>query len=171
MGKQIILCVETNKQADTDSTYIMDAIRHNYVIDNSVKISKIYMKTKTRYNDKGVVRDIDKLINMYNHGKSYVVYCIDTDQIESNQMHKMEFDNISDYCKNNDCELIWFCHDIEEVFIGKKVKDSEKRKTAAEFRKKECVKKLNFNDMRSNKQLKGKSNLLLVMDKYLDRKI
>ena len=109
MGKQIILCVETNKQADTDSTYIMDAIRHNYVIDNSVKISKIYMKTKTRYNDKGVVRDIDKLINMYNHGKSYVVYCIDTDQIESNQMHKMEFDNISDYCKNNDCELIWFC--------------------------------------------------------------
>ena len=151
MGKQIILCVETNKQADTDSTYIMDAIRHNYVIDNSVKISKIYMKTKTRYNDKGVVRDIDKLINMYNHGKSYVVYCIDTDQIESNQMHKMEFDNISDY---------W-----------KKVKDSEKRKTAAEFRKKECVKKLNFNDMRSNKQLKGKSNLLLVMDKYLDRKI
>ena len=49
MGKQIILCVETNKQADTDSTYIMDAIRHNYVIDNSVKISKIYMKTKTRY--------------------------------------------------------------------------------------------------------------------------
>ena len=28
MGKQIILCVETNKQADTDSTYIMDAIRH-----------------------------------------------------------------------------------------------------------------------------------------------
>ena len=52
MGKQIILCVETNKQADTDSTYIMDAIRHNYVIDNSVKISKIYMKTKTRYNYK-----------------------------------------------------------------------------------------------------------------------
>ena len=111
MGKQIILCVETNKQADTDSTYIMDAMR-----------------------------DIDKLINMYNHGKSYVVYCIDTDQIESNQMHKMEFDNISDYCKNNDCELIWFCHDVEEVFIGKKVKDSEKRKTAAEFRKKSVLK-------------------------------
>ena len=44
MGKQIILCVETNKQADTDSTYIMDAIRHNYVIDNSVKISKIIME-------------------------------------------------------------------------------------------------------------------------------
>ena len=46
MGKQIILCVETNKQADTDSTYIMDAIRHNYVIDNSVKISKIKKKKK-----------------------------------------------------------------------------------------------------------------------------
>ena len=45
MGKQIILCVETNKQADTVSTYIMYAIRHNYVIDNSVKISMIYMKT------------------------------------------------------------------------------------------------------------------------------
>ena len=80
-------------------------------------------------------------------------------------------DLITLWVKNNDCELIWFCHDVEEVFIGKKVKDSEKRKTAAEFRKKECVKKLNFNDMRSNKQLKGKSNLLLVMDKYLDRKI
>ena len=51
MGKQIILCVETNKQADTDSTYIMDAIRHNYVIDNSVKISKIYNKPHNSFHD------------------------------------------------------------------------------------------------------------------------
>ena len=34
----------------------------------------------------------------------------------------------------------FFCHDVEEVFIGKKVKDSEKRKTAAEFRKKSVLK-------------------------------
>ena len=59
----------------------------------------------------------------------------------------------------------------KKFFIGKKVKDSEKRKLRQSLEKKECVKKLNFNDMRSNKQLKGKSNLLLVMDKYLDRKI
>ena len=29
--------------------------------------------------------------------------------------------------------MVWFCHDVEEVFIGYKVSDSDKTKKAAEF--------------------------------------
>ena len=56
MAIQLILCVETNKKADTDSKYIFETIRYYYNVDNSVKLSKIYMGTKTKYNSKEVLK-------------------------------------------------------------------------------------------------------------------
>ena len=35
MAIQMIFCVETNKKADTDSIYLMDAIRHLYITQTS----------------------------------------------------------------------------------------------------------------------------------------
>ncbi len=34
MGLQLIFCVETNKQADTDWVYIMEAVRYRYELPN-----------------------------------------------------------------------------------------------------------------------------------------
>ena len=50
MAIQLILCVETNKKADTDSKYIFETLRYYYNVDNRVKVSKIYIVTITKYN-------------------------------------------------------------------------------------------------------------------------
>ena len=97
MAIQLILCVETNKKADTDSKYIFETIRYYYNVDNSVKLSKIYMGTKTKYNSKEVLKEIKQKKSMFSHGSSMVIYCIDTDQYEKNPNHKknmMKFKNI-----------------------------------------------------------------------------
>lgn len=60
MAMQMILCVETNKKADTDSIYILDTIKHWYKLNNQVKINKVYMNAKSKYNAKDVIKDIDK---------------------------------------------------------------------------------------------------------------
>ena len=169
MAIQLILCVETNKKADTDSKYIFETIRYYYNVDNSVKLSKIYMGTKTKYNSKEVLKEIKQKKSMFSHG-SMVIYCIDTDQYEKNPNHKKEYDEIQKYCEHENYEMVWFCHDVEEVFIGYKVSDSDKTKKAAEFVKKNIVKNVNYKKLSSDKLIKNTSNMLLVFDKYLQRK-
>ncbi len=170
MAIQLILCVETNKKADTDSKYIFETIRYYYNVDNSVKLSKIYMGTKTKYNSKEVLKQIKQKKSMFSHGSSMVIYCIDTDQYEKNPNHKKEYDEIQKYCEHENYEMVWFCHDVEEVFIGYKVSDSDKTKKAAEFVKKNIVKNFNYKKLSSDKLIKNTSNMLLVFDKYLQRK-
>ena len=60
--------------------------------------------------------------------------------------------------------------EVEEVFIGYKVSDSDKTKKAAEFVKKNIVKNVNYKKLSSDKLIKNTSNMLLVFDKYLQRK-
>lgn len=170
MAIQLILCVETNKKADTDSKYIFETIRYYYNVDNSVKLSKIYMGTKTKYNSKEVLKEIKQKKSMFSHGSNMVIYCIDTDQYEKNPNHKKEYDEIQKYCEHENYEMVWFCHDVEEVFIGYKVSDSDKTKKAAEFVKKNIVKNVNYKKLSSDKLIKNTSNMLLVFDKYLQRK-
>lgn len=170
MAIQLILCVETNKKADTDSKYIFETIRYYYNVDNSVKLSKIYMGTKTKYNSKEVLKEIKQKKSMFSHGSSMVIYYIDTDQYEKNPNHKKEYDEIQKYCEHENYEMVWFCHDVEEVFIGYKVSDSDKTKKAAEFVKKNIVKNVNYKKLSSDKLIKNTSNMLLVFDKYLQRK-
>lgn len=52
MAIQLILCMETTKKAATDDIYISDTIRHVYQLSNQIKISRIYMGTKTKYDSK-----------------------------------------------------------------------------------------------------------------------
>ena len=49
-----------------------------------------------------------------------VFYCIDTDLYESCYDHQKEFEDIKNFCAKNGYELIWFCHDVEEVFLRSK---------------------------------------------------
>ena len=83
MAIQMILCVETKKSADTDSIYILDTISRWYKVDNKVKISKINMNSKSRYNSKDVVREIAKKEKEFVLGDTHVIYFIDTDQYDT----------------------------------------------------------------------------------------
>lgn len=170
MAIQMIFCVETNKQADTDSIYILETIKHWYKLSNQIKISKIYMNTKSRYNSKDVRREIDKKTKDFITGKTSVIYCIDTDQYEKNADHAKELDNISQYCEENHYDLIWFCHDVEEVFLGKKISDSRKVQEAAMFRRKSKIEEIRTDDLSSNAKCACTSNILSILDKHLSRK-
>ena len=170
MAIQMILCVETNKRADTDSVYIMDTINRWYKVDNKVKISKVYMKSKSNYNSKDVVRDVTKKKKEYVLGDTHVIYFIDTDQYDRNPEHKRELEEISRYCEINGFDLVWFCHDVEEVFWGQKVSDSQKLKEATKFRKKNIIEEIKIEKLMSSTKKVGTSNIINILDKYLTRK-
>lgn len=170
MSIQMILCVETNKQADTDSIYITEAINRYFVVDNKVKISKVYMGTKTKYKSKDVLREINQKIKMYTIGESQVIYCIDTDQFETNPEHQREFQEIINFCEEHGYELIWFCHDVEEVFLGKKISDKLKRKEAADFRKNKKIEQVDVKCLASANRNCRMSNMFNILEKYLSRK-
>lgn len=170
MAIQMILCVETKKSADTDSIYILDTISRWYKIDNKIKISKINMNTKSRYNSKDVMREIAQKKRAYTHGETRVIYFIDTDQYEKNPDHARELDEISRYCKDNEYDLVWFCHDVEEVFLGHKVSDSQKVQEATAFRRKKKIEEMQIEKLMCNTKRAYVSNILNILDKYLERK-
>ncbi len=99
-----------------------------------------------------------------------MVYCIDLDNFETNSEQANLNKEISSFLDANKYEMVWFCHDIEEVFVGKSVDKSEKTKTAIDFVRKEQVNFVQEGRLMSKKEKAGFSNLQLVLDNYLDRK-
>lgn len=166
----MILCVETKKSADTDSVYILDTINRWYKVDNKVKISKINMNSKSRYNSKAVVRGVAKKKKEFVLGDTHVIFFIDTDQFEKNPDHERELQKISLYCKDNGFDLVWFCHDVEEVFWGHKVSDSQKVQEAAKFRNKKKIEEMQIEKLACNTKSACASNIINILDKYLARK-
>lgn len=170
MAIQMILCVETKKSADTDSIYILDTINRWYKVDNKVKISKINMNSKSRYNSKDVVREIAKKKKEFVLGDTHVIYFIDTDQYDRNPEHERELKEITRYCEDNGINLVWFCHDVEEVFLGHKVSDSQKVQEATTFRRKRKIEEIQIEKLSCNTQRACGSNIMNILDKYLARK-
>ncbi len=170
MAIQMILCVETKKSADTDSIYILDTINRWYKVDNKVKISKINMNSKSRYNSKDVVREIAKKKKEFVLGDTHVIYFIDTDQYDRNPEHERELKEITRYCEDNGINLVWFCHDVEEVFLGHKVSDSQKVQEATTFRRKRKIEEIQIEKLSCNTKRACVSNIMNILDKYLARK-
>ena len=77
---------------------------------------------------------------------------------------------VSQFCKDNDYDLIWFCHDVEDVFLGKRISDSEKVAQAAAFRRKKGIQGIALDKLSSAALKNHCSNIMQVLDKYLDRK-
>ena len=170
MAIQMILCVETNKRANTDYIYIFETIKHVYKEDRRITINKVYMGSKTKYKSKEVLRSIKQYTKDFTIGETKVIYCIDTDAYETDIEHKKVFDDISWFCEENGYELIWFCHDIEDVYIGKRISDSQKVQEAGAFRKKNKIEEMDLTQLSGDRQRAHTSNILCILDKYLSRK-
>lgn len=170
MAIQMILCVETNKRANTDYIYIYETIKHVYKEDRRITINKVYMGSKTKYKSKEVLRSIKQYTKDFTIGETKVIYCIDTDAYETDIEHKKVFDDISRFCEENGYELIWFCHDIEDVYIGKRISDSQKVQEAGAFRKKNKIEEMDLTQLSGDRQRAHTSNILCILDKYLSRK-
>lgn len=171
MYKQLLFCLETNKRAGTDWIYIKETIDNFYNLPNTVKLSQIYMGSKTKYNSKEIIDQISKIRKDYKLGETYIIYCIDVDDFETNPNHVNEFNNISNYCDHNSYELIWFCHDIEDVYLGRRLSDQDKVKESANFRRKNSITSISPSSLSSNNTHQiHSSNILSILDKYLKKK-
>lgn len=170
MALQLIICVESDKRARTDNIYIKETLDRFYNIGSNVNINYINMGGKSNYKAKGVVRQINQYARDFKLGETIVIICIDTDQFEKDANQKKELEEISSYVASRSYELVWFCHDVEEVYIGKSIVKDAKKNRAVDFKKKNEIKNVDEKKIASNKKIKSSSNMLEVFDKYLERR-
>lgn len=174
MGLQLIFAVETNKKCKSDWIYIKETIDKFYEYSQSqVKLSVVYMDGKGKYQNKSVKREINKLIKQYaatsKTNESKVIYCFDCDDYDRNQEDATFIKNAGQYCETEGYEFVWFCKDVERVYLGEKVKDSQKQKEAVIFKTKKMINNVNIKNLRMDNYRSNTSNIINILDKYLNR--
>ena len=65
MSRQILLCVESNNKARTDYQYIESTIKRFYIDDRKIRYRAIYLGSKTKYNAKDKVKEINNNIKKF----------------------------------------------------------------------------------------------------------
>ncbi len=167
MGLQLVFVLETNKQCNSDWIYIKDTIEHFYEYERTqVKFSPLYMNGKGNYRKKE--KQVKQLVKLYdamaktNH--SSVLYCFDCDDYDTKPDDRNFLEQAKQYCSDNGYTFIWFCKDIERVYIGKKVDDSQKKKEAELFKKRKHIDKVDKHSLSANNYQINTSNILTVLD-------
>lgn len=173
MGLQLIFVVETNKKCKSDWIYIKDTIDRFYQYDQArVKFSPVYMDGKGKYKNKE--KEICGLISQYAVGnktnQSKVIFCFDCDDYDSKPEDAEFLANAKRYCTEKRYDFIWFCKDIERVYLGEKVDESQKKKESATFKAKKLIDVVDESKLGVNNYQKNTSNIMIVIDKYLSRK-
>ena len=164
--KLLLFCVESNNKEQIDWIYIESIIRNMFAEDRNVTIRPLFMNGRSNYNSLKVRRCIERFQTM-SYESVKVIYCVDTDRIEVNASQKKEFEGIVDYCNEKNYELIWFCHDIEEVFLGHSVSDSEKRACATKFIVNSGYRTLDIKKLMKTDYHAGWSNIITVIGNHL----
>ena len=174
MDLQLIFVVETDSKSKSDWIYIKDTIDYFYNYDQShVKFSTVYMAGKGNY--KKVETKITKLISEYasvnKQRQSRGIYCFDCDDFDTNRVDIDFLEKAKEYCDEKQYEFVWFCKDIERVYIGKKVPEKEKTKEAAKFKSGKLIRNVNKTTLEIHRYAANTSNILRIIDKYLKCKI
>lgn len=171
MSQQLIFVVETNSQNKSDWIYIKETIDHFYNT-RDVKLSPVYMDGKTKYQKK--TKEITKLISRFKgaskNNTSRIIFCFDTDNIDNSPQDNRFFEDVKQYCMTNHLDLIWFCRDIENVYLGKTVPDKDKKKEADSFKRQNQILYVNSVKLNSTVVRNNTSNILPILDQYLRRK-
>lgn len=169
MGTQFIFVVETNKKCNSDWIYIKDTIEHFYEYERTrVKLSVVYMNGKGNYQKKET--EIKSLISKYasasKNNQSKVIYCFDCDEYNSNPNDSKFLKDAKKYCEDKGYDFIWFCKDVEQVYIGKKVDDCQKKKEAATFKAKKLIEKVDPDSLSEKRYRINMSNIMNILDQY-----
>ena len=171
MGLQLIFAVETNKKCNSDWIYIKDTIEYFYSYERTqVKFSVVYMDGKGNYNSKKKEKEIKSLTSQYsstsNTNRSRVIYCFDCDDYDS-KMDDLKFpEEAKKYCDEHEYDFVWFCKDVEQVYIGKKVDDSQKKKEVATFKAKKQINSIDSKKLLMKNYRNNTSNIMNVLDGY-----
>lgn len=192
MGLQLIFVVETNKKCKSDWIYIKDTIDKFYLYDMAhVKLSTVYLDGKTKYKDNGKKKEVENLLRQYNNStsknKSVVIYCFDCDNYGA-KPDKTFLEDIQEFCKKKNKEekqkvkkneenkqeswkvrydFVWFCKDIESVYLGEEVNDKQKGEKAVNFKANNLINKVNEGKLSAESYENNSSNILTVLDKYI----
>lgn len=160
---QLILVFETRPSCESDYIYVKSAIEFFYV-ERKYKITPIYAETKSELIKCG--KKIKGYIEKY-QGDSKVILFADYDKGGDPDNAKIE-----KYCNDMSYDLVWMNLDIEEVFLGRRIKNNAKKKEALSFLKRKQTYLLSNGAFDCSKPLDKhpSSNLLIVLDKYLTRK-
>lgn len=173
MGLQLIFVVETNKKCKSDWIYIKDTIDRFYQYNQAqVKLSTVYMNGKGNYKNKE--KEILSLISQYastsKTNQSKVIYCFDCDDYDIKQDDSAFLRNAQQYCSTKGYDLIWFCKDVERVYLGREVEDSKKKGEAATFKEKKLITNVEARNLSGASYKANTSNIMSILDKYLTRK-
>ena len=171
----IFLVESKSKEHDSDYKYIKSMIDRYYDVRNKISLKTIYMNGKTNYMfQKKAIKDLVKEYSYFpqNDGKYEVFLCIDIDDMKSahNSNETVQLNKkIEKYSKKENYHIIWFCRDVEEVFLGKQINDKQKIQEAKKFLKNHLINNINDNKLlgKDINDLKiGQSNIKTVFDKY-----
>lgn len=173
MGLQLIFVVETNKKCKSDWIYIKDTIDRFYQYDQAqIKFSPVYMDGKGNFKNKE--KEISSLISQYAAGnktnQTKVIFCFDCDDYDSKPEDAEFLVNAKRYCDEKEYDFIWFCKDIERVYLGKKVDDSRKKKESETFKAKKLIDAVDKSKLIVKTYRANTSNIMTVIDQYLSHK-
>lgn len=173
MGLQLIFVVEAEPKCKSDWIYIKDTIERFYQYERTqVKFSPVYMDGKGNFKKKE--KNILKLISQYastsNANKSKIIYCFDCDDYDSKPEEAKFLKDVQQYCSNRGADFVWFCKDIERVYLGKKVDRGQKKGESTTFKAKKLINNVDENKLSAKCYRANTSNIMNVLDKYLARK-
>lgn len=173
MGLQLIICVETNKDCKSDKIYIWNTIHQFYKISQTeVKLNCVYMDCKGNYSSNKVykrIKDYEKLYKAGNpNGESVVIMCFDCDDYDTDNETAKFLKDAREFCRNKGYHFVWFCKDIEQVYLGKSVPKKQKKESAERFAKSNGIAGVDISILKlDNRYQKGKSNLCTILDELL----
>ena len=173
MALQLIFVVETNTKCKSDWIYIKDTIEHFYKYElTQMKFTPVYMNGKGNFKNKE--KEIKSLMAQFAHAnkdnQTKVIYCFDCDDYDVNQVDKVFLRKAREYCVRLGYDFVWFCKDIERVYLDKKVEDKDKKKEASAFKEKKAIASIDKRKLSANAYRVNSSNLMMILDKYMMRK-
>ena len=174
MGLQLIFVVETNVKCKSDWIYIKDTIERFYQYDQAqTKFTPIYMDGKGRYKNKE--KEIKTAMLQYTHSnkenRSIVIFCFDCDEYDLKPEDAQFLKDAKQYCETREYEFVWFCKDVEQVYLGKKIAANKKKQEAATFKSKKAIMNIDEGKLSADNYKINTSNIMKVLDKYLRRKV
>ena len=69
-----------------------------------------------------------------------------------------------EFCKSKNYEYVWFCKDIERVYLGKKIEDGHKNREATRFKANKLINGVSQSRLNGKFISQNMSNILSVLD-------
>lgn len=166
----IIIVLETKNKDGSDYVYFKSILSRFYKERGTgISIKPVFMNGKGNYDN--VESKIRELIKQYD-GVHKVIYFFDIDNTNLNYDQKELNNDINEYCKSKNYEVVWYNKTIEDVLIGEVI-TKDKTKIANKFFSTNRINSINEEMLNVSKFeliTSKKSNVKYILDKYLIKK-